>query len=67
MSFCLSPVGLAGGESGAVLHVFFFLDAFCCGSGKSKSTSAAFFSLHVIFFFIVDARQEIADRIWFLG
>ena len=42
MSFHLLPIGLAGGESGVALHVLFFLDGFCCGSGKSKSTSAAF-------------------------
>ena len=42
MSFHLSPIGFAGGESGVALHVLFFLDGFCCGSGKNKSTSAAF-------------------------
>ena len=42
MSLRLLPIGLAGGESGVTLHVFFFFDGFCCGSGKSKSTSAAF-------------------------
>ena len=55
MSFRLSPIGLQS-ESGVALHVFFFLDGFCGGSGKSKSTSAAFFfSLHVtlMFFLIV--------------
>ena len=42
ISFHLSPIGFAGSESGVALDVFFFLDGFCCGSGKSKSTSAAF-------------------------
>ena len=56
MSLRLSPIGLAGGESGVALHVFFFLDGFCCGSGKSKSTSAAFlFSLHVTLIVLFDS------------
>ena len=46
MSFRLSPIGLAGGESAVALYVLFFLDGLCCGSGKSKSTSAAFLFFH---------------------
>ena len=56
MSFLLSPIGFAGGESRVALHVLFFLDGFCCGSGKSKSTSAAFlFSLHVTLIVLSDS------------